>query len=256
MLGGSPTSQNSIAEAGGVALAFPFIGINGDGIWAYGQDRTEVEEASLWAVDIRSWQHGYIAWPPNTSKDRKPLAERMVPASSPLPLSRRCRRFPWSYQLQFAFELLCMTGEDAGTMALYKNGRYGAKVIVQTLVEEVRKQAKVDQSKLCPVVELEIRSYFHQEWKKTIYNPVLQIHKWISFEEYDGFEKVGGNPAPQLPARRRRRTERPNPLRHLAPRRVAGTSAAAPRSHRSPPRHRHPGVVPLALSPQPDAVDS
>jgi len=203
LLGGLNNVQNSIQEAGGVASAFPFIGINGDGIWAYGQERTEVEEHSLWAVDIRSWQHGYIAWPPNTSKDRKPLAERMVPASSPLPALASLPAVPVEYQLQFSFELLCMSGEDSGVMALYKNGSYGAKVIVQNLVEEVRKQAKVDATRLCPVVELQIRSYFHQEWKKTIYNPVLQIHKWISFEEYDGFEKVGGGstaPAIEAPA--------------------------------------------------------
>jgi hypothetical protein len=194
LLGGLTNVQNSIAEAGGVASQFPFIGISNAGVWHYGQDRTEVEEGSLWAIDIRSWMHGYIAWPPNTAKERKPLAERMVPANSPLPALASLPQVPVEYQLQFAFELLCMSGEDSGVMALYKNGSYGAKVIVQTLVEEVRKQAKNDPTRLCPVVELKIRTYFHQEWKKDIHNPVLQIHKWISFEDYDGFEKTN-NPS-------------------------------------------------------------
>ena len=238
LLGGLANVQNSIAEAGGVASAFPFIGINGDGIWAYGQDRTEVEEGSLWAVDIRSWQHGYIAWPPNTSKDRKPLAERMVPANSPLPTLASLPQVPVEYQLQFSFELLCLTLEDAGVMALYKNGSYGAKVIVQTLVEEVRKQAKADPSKLCPVVELKIRSYFHQEWKKTIYNPVLQIHKWISFEEYDSFEKVNGSGPDQTEAAAEPQPEpEPTPEPAPAPRAAArgqGRAQAAPAAAPAP----------------------
>jgi hypothetical protein len=58
----------------------------------------------------------------------------------------------------------------------------------------VRKQAKIDQTKLCPVVELKIREYLHPEWKKMVYNPILDIQHWIDFDEYDNFDKVGGQP--------------------------------------------------------------
>jgi hypothetical protein len=186
LLGGINNIARSVEEAGGVASQFPFIGINGDGHWAFGQERTAVEAGSLWAVDIRTWRHGYIAWPPATNKERKPLGEKMVPANMALPDITLLPDVGVPYQLQFSFELLCLTGEDTGTKALYKNGSYGAKVVVQSLVEEVRKQARLDPVRLCPVTELAIRSYFHQEWKKTIYNPVLAIQKWISFEELDG----------------------------------------------------------------------
>ncbi len=190
LLGGMANIANSIAEAGGVAGMFPFIGINNDGIWAFGPDRIEVEQNSHWAIDIRTWQHGYIAWPPADAKERKPLGERMVPASSALPVMTSLPDVGAKWQLQFAFELLCLTGADTGVMALYKNGSYGAKVLVQNMVDEVRKQARLDPTKLCPVVILDIRSYVHKEWKKTIYNPVLQIQKWISFEEFDNIEKL------------------------------------------------------------------
>jgi len=226
LLGGLANVANSIAEAGGVASAFPFIGINGDGIWSYGQERTEVEEGSEWGIDCRTMQHGYIAWPDQKSKDRKPLGERMVPANSPLPLLQSLPDVGQPYQLQFAFELLCMSGEDAGTMALYKNGSYGAKVIVQNLVEELRKQAKTDPSRLCPIVVLEIRSYFHNEWKKTIYNPVLQIQRWVSFDEYDGFEKTNAPQTAQVAAPEPE--PEPEPVAAApAPRRRAAAQAAA-----------------------------
>jgi hypothetical protein len=188
LLGGIANITNSIAEAGGVASGLPFIGVNGNGVWAYGQERTEVEPDSCWAIDIRTWKHGYIAWPPATAKERKPLGERMVPANMMLPRLVDLPNVGAPYSLQFSFELLCMTGEDAGVMALYKNGSYGAKVIVQTLAEEIRQQAKRNASQLCPVVKLGIRDYFHSEWKKTIYNPVLDIVRWTTFEEFDNFE--------------------------------------------------------------------
>jgi len=71
---------------------------------------------------------------------------------------------------------------------------------MQDLVAKVRAQAQIDASRLCPVVVLAIREYEHKEWKKTIYNPVLQIQKWISFEEFDDFERVAApQPAPATP---------------------------------------------------------
>jgi hypothetical protein len=238
LLGGVANIANSIAEAGGVASGFPFIGINSDGVWSYGQERIAVEQGSHWAIDIRTWQHGYIAWPPNTAKERKPLGERMVPASSPLPVLASLPDVGVDYQLQFSFELLCTNGEDAGVMALYKNGSYGAKVIVQNLVEEVRKQARNDPTRLCPVVELMIRSYFHQEWKKTVHNPVLQIQKWITFEEYDGFEKIIGTAVADTPV-----TPVAEPEVRAAAR-GQGRPAAAPQPAPAPaptPRGRRPG---------------
>jgi hypothetical protein len=197
LLGGLSNIATTIAESGGVASQFPFIGINNDGVWAFGQDRTEVEAGSLWAVDVRSWKHGYIAWPPNTAKERKPLGERMVSAGERLPDVHALPDVGQPYQIQFSFELLCVSGVDKGTIALYKNGSYGAKVAVQALVDEVRKQARLDPSRLCPVVELLIRDYFHKEWKKTIYNPILGIKKWISADEYDAFDKKASEAAPE-----------------------------------------------------------
>jgi len=185
LLGGVANIANSIQDAGGVASGLDFIGVNGDGKWSFGQQRTEVETGSFWAIDIRTLQHGYIAWPPAGQKDRKPLGERMVPANSALPALSSLPDVGVPYQLQFGFEITCLSGEDVGQTMQYKNGSRGAKVMIQDLVNEVRKQARLDPEKLSPVVTLEIRDYFHPEWRKTIYEPVAKIHRWISYEEYD-----------------------------------------------------------------------
>ena len=199
LLDGVANIATSIADAGGVASGLPFIGLNNDGRWAFGQERTEAEEGSPWAVDIRTLTHGYIAWPDQKSKDRKPLGERMVPANSPLPPLNSLPDVGVPYALQFGFEMFCLGGEDEGTVAIYKNGSHGGKKLVQTLVDNVRKQARLDPDRLCPVVTLETSSYESREWRKTIYNPEFRILRWISYDDYD--DAVAGVPAePDAPA--------------------------------------------------------
>lgn len=185
LLAGITNIANSIAEAGGVASGVPFIGINGNGVWSWGQERTEVEHKSLWAFDVRTLAQGYIAWPANTSKDRKPLGEKMVPASMPLPAITAMPDIGVPWQLQFGCEMKCFSGEDDGVLAQYKNGSSGAKTMIKALVEEVRKQARRDATRLIPVCELEIRPWFSQEWKKTFYAPIAKIVRWISEADYD-----------------------------------------------------------------------
>jgi hypothetical protein len=185
LLGGVANIANTIADAGGVSTGLPFMGINQQGFWSYGQDRTEVEPGSRWAIDVRTLQHGYIAWPDQKAKERKPLGEKMVPANSPLPDLATLPNVGQPYQVQFAFQLMCMSGEDKAAQALFKNGSYGAKAAIQSLVEELRKQARVNINLMCPVIELQVRSYFHPDWKRDIYNPVFAIKKWITFEDYD-----------------------------------------------------------------------
>jgi hypothetical protein len=185
LLGGVANIANTIADAGGVASGLPYMGINQQGFWSYGQDRTEVEPGSRWAIDVRTLQHGYIAWPDQKAKERKPLHEKMVSANSRLPDLNTLPDVGQPYQVQFAFQLMCLSGEDGGAQALFKNGSYGAKAAIQSLVEELRKQARVNIDLMCPVIELQVRSYFHPDWKRDIYNPVFAIKKWITFEDYD-----------------------------------------------------------------------
>jgi hypothetical protein len=248
LLNGISNIANSIAESGGVASGLPFIGINTEGVWAFGQERTKVEENSHWAIDIRTWQHGYIAWPPNTAKERKPLGERMVPANMPLPLVTSLPDVGVAYQLQFAFELMCLDAEDAGTVALFKNGSYGAKAANQALVEEVRRQARKDPSKLCPVVTLDIRDYFHPQWKKMIYNPVLTIREWISFEDYEAFanDPSVSTEAPADTAIVRATPPEPKPEPKPAPRpepRVATRGSGRPAPEPQPAPRPEPRVA-------------
>lgn len=209
LMAGLINIRNTIQETGGVATGMPFLSINADGVWGFGQDRIEVEADSQWAIDVRTWKHGYIAWPGQNAKERKPLGERMVPVSLPKPDINTLPDVGEPYAVQFSFELLCMSGQDAGTKVLYKNGSYGTKLAVADLVEKVEKQSLIDATKLCPVVALKIRAYFHPQYKRDVYNPILAVQKWITFEDFDNFEALevveaeapAPAPEPQVAAR-------------------------------------------------------
>lgn len=199
LLDGISNIANSIADAGGVASGLPFIGLNGDGQWSFGQERLKAQPGSKWAVDIRTLSHGYIAWPDPGTKDRKPLGERMVPANSPLPPLSSLPNVGVPYQQQFSFEMLCLSGDDKGTLAIYKNGSHGAKKLIQALVNDIRKQARLDPESLCPVATLEVESYFNAKWGKTNHNPVLNILYWIGYGDYDNNDDPEDAPPPPAP---------------------------------------------------------
>jgi hypothetical protein len=239
LLNGIANIANSIADAGGVASGLPFIGINGDGLWSYGQERIIVEEGSEWALDIRTLMHGYIAWPPAGAKERKPLGERMVSANAPLPRLADLPDVGVPYTMQFGVELKCVSGEDDGTVALYKNGSYGAKAMIKQLVLDVRKQAQVDQTRLCPVVELQIRSYLHPDWKKTFHNPILKMVRWIGEDDYDGHGIVPVEP--EQPPRAAVQAEPPKPEPRAAARGNGRQPEAAAPEPQPQTARRRPG---------------
>ena len=64
------------AAATGVAI----LKMDKTGHWVFGADQTEVDAASLWAVNPFSFVHGFIAW-----GEGEVLGEKMVSITSPLP---------------------------------------------------------------------------------------------------------------------------------------------------------------------------
>jgi len=244
-------SLNNIATAAPrVGGEYQFLKMEkGTGDWVYGQEETVVEDGALWAVNPNSLEYGYIAWPPEESKSREPEGEVMVPINRPLPLQSSLRtRNPdgettgrgWQYQQSVV--LVCINGEDEGTVCQYKQSSVGSQKMFKTLIDAIGDQVKKGSDAIVPIVSLKAAPYKHDKYGKII-NPVWDIVEWRTMDDTSPVgEAAAPEPEAKEPARRRAApaaTTAPEPTDEdeaLAAEYAAEKEAQAPSAEASPRR--------------------
>jgi hypothetical protein len=159
------------------------------GIWAFGQRKTIPDPGSLWAVNphpVFSMKWGWICW----GDSSKPLGEKLVPITEPLPDFATLRNLGFPWQEARAASMKCVSGVDAGTEVVFKTNTVGGKQEIDRLIDEVRNRINNGQhdGKVVPVVRLENSSYSHPQFGKT-YVPVMTIADWMPLD--------GPAPAPE-----------------------------------------------------------
>jgi len=191
----------------------PFLKLLKTGIWAYGQDSTEVQEGSLWAMNLASLKHGWICW-----GEGDVLDETMVAFNAPMPSQDSLEDLGYAWDQQFSMQLQCMNGEDEGTVVHYKNTSLGMRNAVNQLIQEITQQLKSDPEHFIPVLDLKVESYKHKKYGE-VFTPSLEVVEWVSYESGDaaelpppaaeelevGKEVTGAAPAVETPVRRRRK---------------------------------------------------
>lgn len=212
LIGGlARTTQTLASDSTGQS----FLKLHKGGFFVYGQDETEVEEGSLWAVNPNSFMVGYIAWPAEGTG--KPLGEEMrTITEDPLVHSTLPDvGAPWVQQA--GFQVMCISGEDTGQQCIFKSSSKGGLRGVNDFLNEVMAhlQANPGTEETVPVLKLEVESYKHSTYGK-INTPTFTIQKWVKIdempvaEEEDLEPEVDAEPevAPEpekKPVRRRRR---------------------------------------------------
>lgn len=159
--------------------SIPIMRLNkSDGVWMYGADNTEVEEDSEWAIPPDSLAQGYIAWHAG-----KVEGERMATfGSAPVdPSSLPEVRAKNGWEEQVGFGLVCMTGEDEGTKAVFKTNTRGGIEAWNNVFDAIKARAVAGKS-FVPVVKLTHSSYQHNEYGR-ILKPVFEIAGWAGDEE-------------------------------------------------------------------------
>jgi hypothetical protein len=151
-----------------------------NGTWMFGQRQTIPEEGSLWAIDPRSFKWGYVCFGPNK---KGVLGESLVSISEPMPDVTKLpdRGAPW--QEEWAVNLKCATGADAGVEVVFKIPTVGGTQVVAGMIETVRDRINSGEhgGKVAPVVRLERDSYPHPEHGRILY-PVWTIVDWMPLE--------------------------------------------------------------------------
>lgn len=174
----------------------PYLRMQTDGVWVYGQDNIEVENGSLWAINIFSFKHGYASWTdhpkdPRTGKQPKneKVGEIMVGMQEAKPIKTSLEDTGWDWADQVSVMLKCVHGEDKGEQVLFNTTSKGGLNALAKLIDAVQKQLIDDISHPVPVVELLSDSYKHETYGKT-YVPLIEIRKWASLDDAD--DTAGG----------------------------------------------------------------
>ena len=143
----------------------------GDGTWSHGQRRTVVEDGARWAVNPMTFRRGFICF-----VDKKVVGERLLPVSQPMldPSELPDHGFPWVQQ--WAVNLKCLDGADAGVEVIYKPTTVGGVQAIVGLVEEVRDRLNggVHGGKVSPVVQLGKYDYSSTQYGR-IWAPLLDV---------------------------------------------------------------------------------
>jgi hypothetical protein len=173
----------------------------GDGTWMYGQRQTVVEDNSRWAINPLSFQWGYIAFNDNN----KVAGERLVSVSLPKPDITELPDKGVNWVEQWAVQMKCLDGADAGTEVIYKPTTVGGIQAVAGMVDSERDRLNGGQhdGKVAPVVLLEKSSYQHGQYGR-VHTPMLTIVDWMPLTGPAPAPAPEPTPPPSEQPRRRR----------------------------------------------------
>jgi hypothetical protein len=172
-------------ETGAGGGEFTFMKMTKQGEWLFGQDNTEVEAGSEWMIDPRESQMGYISW----GDGGPPLGEVMGGGKRP-PVNRADlpdTGFAWD--IQKAIQLICVSGEDAGTAVIYKTNSKGGNTAISRILQDVAARARSGNADVFPIVKLTHTSG-KSNWGTVCYPELKQV-KWADVLGFD--EMVAGD---------------------------------------------------------------
>ena len=170
---------NTAAIIGRTGLPMLLFKREGSGTWGYGQKRTIPEEGSKWAVNPMTFKYGYICF----NDANKVVGEHLVSVSQPKPLITDMQDVGFPWQEQWAVNLKCLSGADAGVEVVFKATTDGGIKAVVLMVDLIRDRINSNQhdGKIVPIVLLEKDSYQHKERGK-VWIPVLNTIDWMSLD--------------------------------------------------------------------------
>jgi hypothetical protein len=190
---------NTAAIIGRTGLPMLLFKREGSGTWMFGQKKTIPEPGSKWAINPLTFKWGCISF----NDANKVVGEHLVSVSQLKPLITDMQDVGFPWQEEWAVNLKCLDGADAGVEVVFKATTDGGTKAIVLMVEQVRDRLSSGQhdGKIVPIVLLDKDSYQHSQYGK-VWFPVLTIVDWMPL---DGPAPVPAEPTPPDDQPRRRR---------------------------------------------------
>jgi hypothetical protein len=152
-----------------------------ENVWVYGQQRTQVEEDSRWAINPTSWRRGPICFAPGGNKV---LGERTVPAHMAEPDITQLPDLGQPWVVEWTVELRCCDGIDAGLEVVFKTTTDGGIKALVAVVDEVRNRLNGGQhgGLIVPIMKLTSDSYPHPQYGRIWFPVFLPIVEWMGMD--------------------------------------------------------------------------
>lgn len=205
---------NVAAHASTISTGDAYGGFAKDGLWFFGQERIEPQEGSQWAINPFELRHGWIFWPEAGGKPTEITVKitEPFPSESDLPQTNEEGRWAEDY----AFQALCLNGEDEGQQVIFKGSSLGFKKAFVHMAGQIAGRAQEGLSDVVPVVELGAGSYNHSKYGK-IYTPEMKVVGWKTL---DGLAEVEAEDAPDEAEQAPEQAPEPEPAAPKRRRRV------------------------------------
>jgi len=167
---------NTAAIIGRTGLPMLLFKREGSGTWMFGQKKTIPEPGSKWAINPLTFRWGCISF----NDANKVVGEHLVSVSQPKPLITDMQDVGFPWQEQWAVNLKCLDGADAGVEVVFKATTDGGIKAVVLMVDMVRDRLNSGQHDV-PIALLEKDSYQHSQFGK-VWFPVLNTIDWMPLD--------------------------------------------------------------------------
>lgn len=168
--------------------------------WVYGAEQIQADKDSVWAVNPRSFTHGYVCW-----VKKEFFGEVLAPIHEPLPdlePAPDASEKGWTFTLGMTMK--CWQGADKGIEARYTSNSKGGKEFLAQLSTQIAQQINTGSDTPVPLIKLGYSTYPHKTYGK-IKQPEFEIVGWAGLDEVPNLDNFAESEEEIAPTRRLRR---------------------------------------------------
>jgi len=193
----------SFDSANGIGGTGYFLKVEqNSGDWVYGAADELVEEDAIWAINIGSFEQGWICWSGRAligrharKANEPPMMEHELPA---LPAGQ-------DWKPMKKFDLKCVGGSNHGVEVTYETSSLGGLRALSKITRAIGERCHAGESDIIPVVALSSHTYPNKISGKDVRNPDFNIVGWSDGNSIPDITQPVLEEEPAVKTRARRR---------------------------------------------------